>query len=158
MKQVSKTGQQMLAFQEELASEYGYKAIEPNLFLGDVRQKYLEALPGWCRLEGSEGTCLYTLDGSLLSRGYMRVVIGDYGAFLEISPDQIQKEILKCKPGQEFRYKDYRFINHVKYLWLTAADHSDCKIYYQKKTVEYADYVPGMFYISPYHVETYFDA
>lgn len=152
MKQMSKIGQEMLDFQQKLASEYGYKPIEPNLFFGDVRQRYLEALPGWCSLSGDPQAALLTMAGTALCIGYTRVVIGDYGAFIEISPAQICKDALCCKPGQEFRYEDPRFAKNVKYVWLTAKDLSDCKIYYQKKTVSYADYVPGMYYISPYEV------
>lgn len=152
MKQMSDIGREMLAFQEALSKEYEYKPVEPNLFLGDVRQKYLEALPEWCVLNGDAGAVLRTLDGTVLCKGYSRIVIGDYGAFVEIAPEQIRKEVLRCKPGQEYRYQDERFSQHVKYLWLTAKDRSDCKIYFQKKKVEYADYTPGFFYISPYEV------
>lgn len=41
---------------------------------------------------------------------------------------------------------------HVKYLWLTADDNSDVKVYDQKRLVEYADYKPGMLYVSVYEV------
>lgn len=41
---------------------------------------------------------------------------------------------------------------HVKYLWLTADDDSDVKVYDQKRSVEYADYKPGMLYVSVYEV------
>lgn len=149
---MSDVGKEILIFQETLAKEYGYKPVEPNLFLGDVRQRYLEALPEWCALDGDPATILQTLDGTVLCKGYSRIVIGDYGAFVEIAPGQIQKEVLRCKPGQEYRYQDDRFSQHVKYLWFTVRDRSDCKIYYQKKRVEYADYTPGFFYISPYEV------
>ena len=153
MKPMSKTGKEMIAFQKELADEFGYEPIEPNFFLGDVRQKYKDALPQWCNVDGDLASPLFTLDGTLLCQGYNRIVIGDYGAFVEIAPEQIRKEVLRCKPGQEFRYLDERFAENVKYIWLTAKDRSSCKIYLQKKKVSYADYVPGMYYISVYEVE-----
>lgn len=152
MREMSKVGKEMLAFQAKLASERGYSPIELDLFLGDVREKYRAALPEWCCVNGDPNAYLCSLDGTLLCTGYERVVIGDYGAFIEISPAQICKDALRCKPGQEFRYEDPRFAKNVKYVWLTVNDRSDCKIYYQKKTVSYADYVPGMYYISPYEV------
>ena len=153
MKPISEIGRKMLTFQSRLALEKGYKPIEPNLFLGDVRQKYIEALPDWCSLHGDPASPLYSLDGTLLCNGYTRIVIGDYGAFVEISPQQIRKEALRCQPGQEYRQQDDRFSANIKYLWLTAKDNSSCKIYLQKKTVSYADYLPGMYYISPYEVD-----
>lgn len=51
-----------------------------------------------------------------------------------------------------YRAKDPRYAEHVKYLWLTADDGSDVKVYDQKRSVEYADYKPGMLYVSVYEV------
>lgn len=152
MKQISKIGYEMLLYQTKLAEEYQYAPIEPNLFMGDVRQKYKDALPIWCSLNGDQEMELLTLAGSSLCKGYKRIVIGDYGAFVEISSSQMNESLLRCKKGQEYRYLDERYAANVKYLWLTAKDSSDCKIYLQKKPVSYADYRPGMYYISPYEV------
>lgn len=150
--QISEVGRAMLAFQEDLAAEYGYEPIGLNLFLGDVREKYKSALPEWCNMTGDEAMPLFSLDGMQLCRGYDRIVIGDYGAFVEIAPERILRNNLHCKEGQEYRFTDERYAKNVKYLWLTAADSSGCKIYLQKKPVDYADYIPGMYYISPYEV------
>ena len=152
MREISAIGKKMLRFQERLAAERHYKPIEPDLFLGDVRQTYLQNLPEWCSLTGAPQTPLYTLDDTQICTGYDRIVIGDYGAFVEISPSQIIQEAIHCKPGQEFRRDDLRFSENVKYLWMTAKDRSNCKIYLQKKMVSYANYLPGMYYISPYEV------
>lgn len=151
MATMSEIGRQMLQFQEKLAEEYGYAPIGYNLFLGDVRQKYLDALPEWCKLDGDVIPC-YTLSGTLIARGYKRIVIGDYGAFVEIGPDQINARVLRVKPGQEYRINDPQFADRVKYHWLTANDFSGIKVYFQQKTVSYADYLPGMYYISPYEL------
>ena len=51
-----------------------------------------------------------------------------------------------------YRAKDPRYAEHVKYLWLTADDGSNVKVYEQKRPVEYADYKPGMLYASVYEV------
>lgn len=59
---------------------------------------------------------------------------------------------LKIKEGQSYRIEDPRYAEHVKYLWLTADDNSDVKVYDQKRLVEYADYKPGMLYVSVYEV------
>lgn len=152
MRQLSDIGKEMLRFQAKLATERHYEPIEIDLFLGDVREKYRQALPAWCTRPNPQNIALYTLDDTLLCSGYTRIVIGDYGAFIEISPSQINADAIKCKPGQEFRERDPRFSENVKYLWLTSKDQSNCKIYLQRKPVAYADYIPGMYYISPYEV------
>lgn len=153
MKQISDIGKEMLAFQKKLGNEYGYKPIEYNLFLGDVREKYRLSLPEWCELSGNFNVPLFSLDGTQISSGYNRIVIGDYGAFVEISSENIIKDNIFCKPGQEWRNSDESFAQNIKYLWLTTKDNSNCKIYFQKKKVTYADYIPGMYYISPYEID-----
>lgn len=42
----------------------------------------------------------------------------------------------------------------VKYIWLTVKGAPEVKIYLQRRTVSYADYVPGMYYISPNQIST----
>ena len=151
MYQISETGKQMLQYQDELAKEHKYAPIQPDLFHGDVRALYRAVLPAWCNINGDTNP-LCSADGTVLCFGYRRIVIGDYGAFVEISPEEVILSSLCCKPGQEYRYQDERYSKNVKYLWLTTKDTSDCKVYLQRKTVEYADYLPGMYYISVYEV------
>lgn len=149
---ISEIGKEMLDFQEKLAKTYGYKPIEPNLFLGDVRQKYIDALPEWCKIEGDPECELYSERETLIATGYERIVIGDYGAFIEISPEQILQNKLKLAPGEEYRVYDERYSNNVKYHWYTTIVPAQIKLYYQQKAVTYADYKPGMWYVSVYEV------
>ena len=153
---ISKTGKEMLAFQERLAKEYKYKPIGFNLFVGDVRRKYIDNLPEWCGLSGSR-QALYTHNGAKIANGYKRIVIGDYGAFVEISNADICESELIIKPGEEYRLTDEKFSERVKYIWYTDKSGTGAKFYLQKKTVNYADYRPGMWYVSPYEV-TPFDS
>lgn len=95
---------------------------------------------------------LETADGTVITNGYNRIVIGDYGAFVEFSRVQAYMRRLKIKEGQAYRVEDPRYAEHVKYLWLTANDSSNVKVYEQKRPVEYADYKPGMLYVSVYEV------
>jgi len=150
--EISTIGKKMLLFQSEMADKHKYKPIPINLFTGNIRDNYEAALPDWCLDEENLNSPLYSSDGTMICTGYDRIVIGDYGAFVEISPKKICSNAIMCKQGQEYRYQDERYAKHIKYLWLTAKDTSDCKIYLQKKAVDYADYVPGMYYISPYEV------
>ena len=145
-------GREMLAFQEQLARDYGYAPIGYNLFLGDIRQKYIDALPEWCKMMGDSAR-LFSLHGTLLADGYERIVVGDYGAFVEIQHGRMHKENICVAPGQEYRIQDPRFRDHVKYFWYTAKDSSGVKIYFQQKMVTYADYREGMYYISPYELQ-----
>lgn len=147
---ISEIGARMLRYQEQLANEHKYKPI-PRTFFCDVRAEFQKALPEWCNISG-DTTPLETTDGTIIANGYNRIVIGDYGAFVEFSRVQAYMRRLKIKEGQVYRIEDPRYAEHVKYLWLTANDSSDVKVYEQKRPVEYADYKPGMLYVSVYEV------
>ena len=148
--QMSDIGKEMLALQEDLAEAYGYKPIPP-LIAGEYRQKYKDTLPEYFTERMDGGLCpVYTLDGTLIANAFTRIVIGDYGAFVEIDAKDVVRKNIRVKEGQEYRYLDPQYAERVKYLWFTAKDNTNCKIYVQKRTVPYADYRPGYLYISPF--------
>lgn len=149
---LSDIGREMLSFQEKLAEEYKYQPIQYNLLLGDVRQKYIDNLPWWCLLKGSTECKLYTHSGTQIATGYDRIVVGDYGAFIEIRPERMLLGNVMIQPGQEYRVLDEQYSRRCKYHWYTARDHSGVKLYYQQRPVSYADYLPGMWYVSVYEV------
>jgi hypothetical protein len=142
----------LLQFQEDLAKEYEYYNL-PFMLSKEIQQKYLDNLPLWCNMNGNSDCNLYSLHGTLVAKGYERIVIGDYGAFIEIDESQIVKDNIVLKKGQEYRINDKKYSKKVKYIWMTAKDKSDLKIYFQKRTVSYADYRKGMYYVSPYEVK-----
>lgn len=78
---------------------------------------------------------------TLVAVGYSRIVIGDYGAYVEFAPDQIQHQNIE----NAFLGKPNR---SIKYVWMQTKDDALTKVYWQKKRVAYADYKPGMYYIS----------
>jgi hypothetical protein len=88
----------------------------------------------------------------MIAYKYNRIVIGHYGAFIEIEKDDIYRDNVKCEPGQEYRIRDRRYRDKVKYQWYTAKDNSHCKLYKQTRQVAYADYQEDMWYISPFEV------
>lgn len=92
---ISEVGAQMLKYQEQLARDYGYKPI-PRTFFCDVRAEFQKALPEWCNVSG-DTISLETADGTVITNGYNRIVIGDYGAFVEFSRVQACMRRLKIK-------------------------------------------------------------
>lgn len=133
-----------------LVATYKYKPVPVTLEFGDVREIYRRNLPDWCKIDG-DTLQLKSKHGTPLMKGYDRVVIGDYGAFIETSPDKMYRQYIRVKPGEEYRMNDPQYKN-CKYVWLTATDDSGVKIYFQKHPVDYADYVPGKIYVSPFEV------
>lgn len=135
-----------------LVKSYSYKKL-PSKLSEICRDYYKNSLPKNLNVNG-DNIDIYTKDGTLIASGYDRIVIGDYGAFLEIPLIKFYKNSSKCKTGQEYRIKNEDFRKRVKYFWLTAVDKSDIKIYFQQKTVVYADYKPKFIYICPFEVKT----
>lgn len=108
-----------------------------------IRQYYIENVA--FDVNGSTQN-LYNKNGTLIAKGYNRIVIGDYGAYIEIMPEQIALDNIKNKwLGKPKR--------PVKYIWMISKDRCQTKIYYQIAKVSYADYVPGRYYVSPQDVE-----
>lgn len=104
---ISEIGAQMLRYQEQLANEHKYKPI-PRTFFCDVRAEFQKALPEWCNMSG-DTISLETVDGTVITNGYNRIVIGDYGAFVEFSRVQACMRRLKIKEGQMYRAKEPRY-------------------------------------------------
>lgn len=130
-----------------LAEKYKYKQLPEDLS-EKYRNFYIKNVPTCFSLGGSSDK-LYTYDGILICNGYTRIVVGDYGAFIEFNKEQANTEAYIIAPGQEYRINDPKYSTHVKYIWMTIND-TGIKIYKQKRAVTYADYKAGMFYISPH--------
>ena len=128
----------------KLAEKYGYKPLPPDLS-AKYRQYFKENIPEFLNIDGGK---ILSADGILLCYNYDRIVIGDYGAFVEFTLPAMH---LDCMPGQEYRIYDSRYKDKVKYDWLTTEKHK-AKIYHQKRTVKYADYKVGKYYISVHEV------
>ena len=137
-----------LNIEAKLAQEYGYKPL-PKELSEKYRQFYIDNLPGGFIINGSD-TVLCTKTGAVVCNGYTRIVVGDYGAFIEFDEEQANLDEYIIAPGQEYRVNNPRYSKNVKYIWMTIPDGSNIKIYKQKKKVAYADYKSGMFYVSPH--------
>lgn len=128
-----------------LAKKYHYAPLQDELSC-KYRQFFLENIPVWLCVKGSN-TPLFTKNGTKICDGYDRIVIGDYGAFVEFRSEPDETKFV-VQPGQEYRIDDKKYSDRVKYIWMTIDDGSGIKIYKQKKRVTYADYLPKRYYVS----------
>lgn len=134
---------------DEVIAKYKYKPLSAELST-QQRALYLAELPKEFDINGDLNCQVYDSFYHLIAYGYSRVVIGDYGAYVEIPLDKMILTDIIVKPGEEYRFEpEY---SNVKYHWYCLKNNQDIKIYYQKHTVKYADYKPEMFYISPYEL------
>lgn len=95
---------------------------------------------------GSDTLQFFSKDGNLLSTGYVRVVIGKRGPYVEFNKDQIQWDSFFVPDVEKYRWND----NRAYYVEHRSKCNSNVKLYLQKRTVAYADYKIGMCYISPF--------
>lgn len=133
--------QKVIKFIERITKEYEYKPL-PSDKSKLARDWYAKHLPV---LDPSQP--IYDLQGHLIAESFTRIVIGDYGAFIEFNNKQANHELFSIAKGQEFRFQPWF---KGKYKWLTTNGAN--KIYLQLRGVSYADYKADMFYISPYEV------
>ena len=91
---------------------------------------------------------LFTASGLLLTCGYARVEFGGRGPYLELTEAQVQKVNLHGVPLVKDRHG--YFYKHTYYDELRSNCDSCVKVYYQRRTVEYADYRIGFYYVSPF--------
>lgn len=91
-------------------------------------------------LTGDETTIFTTLGGIMLAVGYKRIVIGGRGPYVEFGHQHLLL--------QKFRPAD---VPH-RYYKESRSTVDNVKLYEQCETVDYADYKPGLFYISPFEM------
>lgn len=88
---------------------------------------------------------LYTESKLKVATGYERIVIGKRGPYVEFSSPHILVKNLYIPDDQRYRV-DSQTTYYIEYK--TVQD--NVKVYLQKRTVDYADYLPGLWYISPF--------
>lgn len=104
-------------------------------------------------LEGRDKFSLYSKSGTLLAAGYTRIVIGKRGPYVEFQEPQIQLQNFQIPLEEE-----YRVASGVSYyIEYRSKDPSYVKLYFQKRTVAYADYKIGRYYISPFDLVMKYD-
>jgi len=129
-----------------------------NKFWANVRKKNYNSLTG---IESSEIRGFYKkslgwvpniedrIKTSLILTGFERVVVGDHGTYVEFKKEQLRCE-LYVPDNQKYRLES-KWKEQVSYLWAETTI-GGCKVYYQLKTVKYADYKVNMYYISIWDV------
>lgn len=96
-------------------------------------------------LQEEKSLSFFSPQGALLASGFTRVVIGDYGAFVEFAPEHIQMHNIRLRWNTVVD-------KPVKYIWWEPTDGSNVKLYEQKDIVAYADYKIGYWYVAPAEV------
>ena len=109
-----------------------------------LRYRYLSllCLPEFPR----EFITFKTFAGLEIAKGYIRVVIGERGPYVEFDRYQIVQSALGIPSGEEWR-KVHNAAYYVEYRSTCTAN---IMVYYQRRLVDYADYRLGYLYIDPY--------
>ena len=98
---------------------------------------------------------LYTKSGILFAKEFVRVVHGGRGTYVEFTKDHIIAPL--CNRFAIISDEQLLELGHY-YEWLIPLyDDSNTKVYRQLKTVKYADYKIGYYYVSPDCFENFKD-
>lgn len=118
-------------------SHFYYRAFAPQASK-TLREHFRRSLPAWAKAGFDGGDeVLINEAGTQISRGWSRIVVGDYGAFVELSPERACRENYSVGTGGD------------AYNWLRTFDRVRTKVYEQLRGVAYADYKPGRYYVAP---------
>jgi len=98
-------------------------------------------------LEGNDRD-FYTADNTLVATGYVQVVIGQRGPYIEFEGDHLVGDNITVLAEHAWRLNS----KNCYYIELHSNDEASVKIYYQTKTVDYADYRVNYYYISPFEL------
>lgn len=88
---------------------------------------------------------IFTNSGLKVATGFERIVHGGRGDYMEFKKDQIVHSSLFIPSECVYRIGDEK----TYYNEYRTIDECYVKVYEQKKTVEYADYKIGLWYVSP---------
>ena len=97
---------------------------------------------------GNPDAHFYSANSTLLAIGYRRVVVGERGAYIEFAPENMCMDNLHIPLDQKWRLGS----EVAYYIEHRSRDKANVKVYEQRRTVGYADYKIGMFYIAPREV------
>lgn len=89
---------------------------------------------------------LYTKSTTKIANGYRRIVIGERGPYIEFEKKNLF--FLNFYIPDDKKYK--LSLKNCYYIEYRSIDESFVKLYFQKRSVNYADYMVGMYYISPF--------
>ena len=91
---------------------------------------------------------LVTLSGLQIANGFTRVVFGGRGAYVEFTSDQLVQNAVHLPSDQLWR-RSRNWRSKVFYEEYRSHCPTNAKLYFQRKTVTYADYQVGFFYVAP---------
>ena len=88
---------------------------------------------------------LYTKTNLLIAKGYNRIVLGGRGPYIEFDDSQVKMK--NCFIPKE---EAWRQLSDTAYYIEYRTDRDYVKVYKQLRIVNYADYIVGLYYISPF--------
>ena len=106
-------------------------------------------MPNFYEFSGDQTKGIFLKSGMQIAHNFQRVVHGERGAYVEFLPEQIIHENIFIPEDKRWklRYDEVYYIEH------RTNDGTFVLVYEQKREVDYADYVSGLFYITPSKLE-----
>jgi hypothetical protein len=89
---------------------------------------------------------LYTKSNLKIITGYRRIVIGERGPYIEFDKKDLIFNNFYIPEDKKYKLS----LKNCYYIEYRSIDESFVKLYFQKRSVNYADYLIGKYYISPF--------
>lgn len=80
-----KAAAEVHSYIKDMVAKYHHRPIPTTPAAGNVKTYYRDKLPAWAKKKISRKYPLYTKNGEKVCERYERIVIGDYGAYVEMS-------------------------------------------------------------------------
>lgn len=84
-----KAAAEVHSYIKDMVAKYHHRPIPTTPAAGNVKTYYRDKLPAWAKKKISRKYPLYTKNGEKVCERYERIVIGDYGAYVEISASHL---------------------------------------------------------------------
>ena len=143
----------MPQFVSQLMLSYRNQVI-PNNISEELKETHKKYLPTWISdsmIESGKSAPLFDVNGTKVCDKYSRVVISDFGAFIEFSYDDICEKNIMIMPGEEYRVAPENQDKVSSYLLTTNSD-AKCQIGLRVKDGTGSGFRQGFCYVSVYEV------
>ena len=98
--------------------------------------------------DGSEDMKLFSESGEHIATGYRRIVFGGRGPYVEFSKKHMNGDVLYVPEDLQWKFSK-EYVGKIDYYEFRTKE-DFVKVYFQQRTVDYADYLIKKFYVSPF--------
>lgn len=133
-------------YKENLISTYSYKQL-PKFIEQEALKVIRESVPEYLNLNGGSET-LYSPKDVKVCKGYARILITPYGAYVEMSATQIVSANFITEEYEMYKVKNPQKYHNFKKIDMYICGNKEVRVHEQFNTVTWGDFKAGYYYIA----------